>query len=150
MIKLILTLVISITALTSTSFSQEISHNAILLTKSQTYNGYVLPCQGGVEALDEVNRARAQRGLRPFIKDELLTVGALNVAAWRAQRLCVGHSPNDFSGLPSGASATSAGCAAWEPSWGWGSCCCYDNYTYGGAAYCVGSDGRRYMHLFVR
>jgi hypothetical protein len=30
------------------------------------------------------------------------------------------------------------------------SCCVYDNYTYGGAAYVTGRDGKRYMHLFVR
>jgi hypothetical protein len=102
------------------------------------------------EALAEVNAARAARGLRPFIKDDDLTAGALNVADFRAARLIAGHTSNDFGGLPVGTRATAAGCAAWEPSFGWGACCTYDNYTYAGAAYSVGRDGRRYMHLFVR
>src|SRR5438874_293 len=28
--------------------------------------------------------------------------------------------------------------------------CVYDGYTYAGAAWAAGRDGRRYMHLFVR
>jgi hypothetical protein len=106
--------------------------------------------QAGTDALAEVNAARAARGLRPFVKDDSLTAGAMNVADFRAARLMAGHTGNDFAGLPVGALATSAGCAAWEPSWGWGACCTYDNYTYAGAAWAVGSDGRRYMQLFVR
>ena len=102
------------------------------------------------DALAEVNAARAARGLRPFIKDADLTAGATNVAEFRAARLIAGHTVNDFAGLPPRCMATSAGCAAWEPSWGWGSCCTYDNYTYAGAAWAMGRDGRRYMQLFVR
>ena len=104
----------------------------------------------GEDALAEVNAARATRGLRPFIKDGALTVGAIKVADFRAARLIPGHTNNDFAGLPAGSSAAAAGCAAWEPSWGWGACCTYDNYTYAGAAWAMGRDGRRYMHLFVR
>jgi hypothetical protein len=104
----------------------------------------------GTDALDEVNAARAARGLRPFVKDDSLTAGAMNVADFRAARLMAGHTGNDFAGLPAGGMATSAGCAAWEPSFGWGACCTYDNYTYAGAAFAVGRDGRRYMQLFVR
>jgi hypothetical protein len=106
--------------------------------------------RAGEEALAEVNAARAARGLKPFIKDDDLTAGAVNVADFRAARLMAGHTSNDFGGLPRGCRATAAGCAAWEPSFGWGACCTYDNYTYAGAAYSVGRDGRRYMHLFVR
>jgi hypothetical protein len=108
------------------------------------------PAWAGNEALAEVNAARAARGLKPFIKDASLTAGALNVADFRAERLMTGHTSNDFGGLPVGCTATSAGCAAWEPSWGWGACCTYDNYTYAGAAWTKGRDGRRYMQLFVR
>ncbi len=61
-----------------------------------------------------------------------------------------GHTANDFAAVPAGTSATSAGCAAWDPGMGWGSCCTYDRYTYAGAAYALGGDGKRYMHLFVR
>jgi hypothetical protein len=104
----------------------------------------------GNEALEEVNAARAARGLRPFIKDPDLTAGAINVADFRAARLMAGHTSNDFNGLPVGTTATSAGCAAWEPSFGWGACCTYDNYRYAGAAWALGRDGRRYMQLFVR
>lgn len=103
-----------------------------------------------VEALDEVNAVRAKRGLKPFIYDENLYRAAAGCADFRAERLIAGHTSNDFAALPAGASATAAGCAAWEPSWGWGACCTYDNYTYAGAAYTVGRDGRRYMHIFVR
>lgn len=106
--------------------------------------------RAGEDALAEVNAARAARGLRPFIKDDDLTAGALNVADFRAARLIAGHTANDFNGLPAGTRATAAGCAAWEPEFGWGACCTYDNYTYAGAAWAKGRDGRRYMHIFVR
>jgi hypothetical protein len=105
---------------------------------------------GSAEALDEVNATRTARGLRPYIRDANLTSAATACAEFRAARLIAGHTSNDFAALPPGTSATSAGCAAWEPSFGWGSCCTYDGYTYGGAAYATGRDGRRYMHLFVR
>ena len=102
------------------------------------------------EALEEVNTTRAQRGLKPFVHDPELSKAAFGCAKARAASLIAGHLPSDFAYLPSGASAESAGCAAWEPSWGWGACCTYDSYTYAGAAWVMGSDGRRYMHLFVR
>jgi hypothetical protein len=108
------------------------------------------PSWAGEDALAEVNAARAARGLRPFIEDPDLTAGAINVADYRAERLMAGHTRNDFAGLPPGCRATSAGCAAWEPSWGWGACCTYDNFRYAGAAWAMGRDGRRYMQLFVR
>lgn len=105
---------------------------------------------GSGEALDEVNATRAARGLRPYIRDGNLTSAATTCAEFRAARLIEGHTSNDFAAVPSGTSAASAGCAAWEPGFGWGSCCTYDGYTYAGAAYATGRDGRRYMHLFVR
>jgi hypothetical protein len=108
------------------------------------------PSWAGEDALDEVNATRAARGLRPFIKDDGLTAGAINVADFRAARLMAGHTSNDFAGLPEGYTARAAGCAAWEPSMGWGACCTYENYRYAGAAWAMGRDGRRYMHLFVR
>jgi hypothetical protein len=103
-----------------------------------------------VEALDEVNAVRAARGLAPFAKDEGLTKAALSAARFRAERRIAGHTPNDFGHLPEGSTASAAGCAAWFPDWGWGSCCTYENWRSAGAAYVVGQDGRRYMHLFVR
>jgi hypothetical protein len=102
------------------------------------------------EALDEVNAVRAARGLPPYVRDDNLTAAAAGCAEFRATRLIAGHTANDFAALPPGTQASSAGCAAWDPSMGWGSCCTYDRYTYGGAAYAIGRDGRRYMHLFVR
>jgi hypothetical protein len=104
----------------------------------------------GENALAEVNAARAARGLRPYVEDANLTVAASAAADYRASYRMAGHTSNDFAFLPAGCFAPAAGCAAWEPSWGWGACCTYDNYTYAGAAYTYGSDGRRYMHLFVR
>lgn len=107
--------------------------------------------QAGVyDGLAEVNRERARRGLRPFIYDAALTQAARSCAQIRASRRIRGHLRNDFAYVPAGTTARAAGCGALEPSWGWGTCCTYENHTYAGAAWVMGSDGRRYMHLFVR
>jgi len=114
------------------------------------YNGSAAEC---ADALAEVNATRAQRGLKPYINDPLLAQGALACARVRAQSHNAGHcggQHGDFAYLPPDAHATTGGCAAWTPDWGWGACCTYDNYTYCGAAWVMGSDGRRYMHLFCR
>ncbi len=102
------------------------------------------------DGLDEVNAQRAARGLRPFVRDEGLMQAARACAAFRAQHGMFGHTSNDFSFVPSGTSASAAGCAAYPASYGWMSCCVNDNYAYGGAAWVTGADGKRYMHLFVR
>ena len=102
------------------------------------------------QVLDEVNATRAARGLPPFMLDENLARGATACAVFRAQNRIEGHTPNDFRFLPPGTSARAGGCAAWPVGMGWGSCCTYDNYQFAGAAFCVGPDGKRYMHLFVR
>ncbi len=107
--------------------------------------------QGGVtEALDEVNAFRARNGLRPFLRDDNLTRGAMGCAQARAARLSFGHTANDFAFLPSGSACSATGCAAYGDSYGWMSCCARDNYTYAGAAWARGVDGKRYMSLFVR
>lgn len=105
---------------------------------------------GAEDALAEVNKARAERGLPPFKHDANLYKAAASCADFRAARLMAGHTSNDFNALPAGTTATASGCGALEPSWGWGSCCTYDRYTYAGAALTIGRDGKRYMHLFVR
>jgi hypothetical protein len=110
----------------------------------------VSPAHAAWDALEQVNAARAARGLRPFTYDANLARAAAGCANWRAERLCEGHRPNDYAALLPGATATATGCAAWAPSYGWGSCCSWENYTYAGAAWTMGRDGRRYMHLFVR
>jgi len=102
------------------------------------------------EALDEVNSARAARGLRPYIRDDNLTSAATVCAEFRAARMMAGHTANDFAAVPPGGMASASGCAAWPVGMGWGSCCTYEGYTYAGAAYAMGPDGKRYMHLFVR
>jgi hypothetical protein len=102
------------------------------------------------DGLEELNSARLRRGLRPFIYDANLARAAAGCAIWRAERLCEGHCPNDYLALPSGVTANATGCAAWIPQYGWGSCCSWENWTYAGAAWITGRDGRRYMHLFVR
>lgn len=104
----------------------------------------------GTDALDEVNALRAARGLRPYLRDAGLTEGARRLAAARAERRLFGHTPNDFAYLPAGSSAACTGCAAYPPGYGWLSCAVYDGYTYAGAAWVMGSDGRRYMHLVLR
>lgn len=105
------------------------------------------------DALAEVNAARAARGLPPLIPDPGLTAAARAAADYRAMYRIAGHVPGgmgDFGFLPLGTTADSAGCGALEPSWGWGTCCTYENYQFAGAAVAWGADGRRYMHLFVR
>lgn len=105
---------------------------------------------GAKDALNEVNAARAKKGLPAFVRDDKLTEGAMKCADFRAERLIAGHTSNDFRFLPMGSWADAGGCAAWEPDWGWGSCCTYENYKTAGAAVQLGRDGRRYMYLFVR
>ena len=97
----------------------------------------------------EVNEHRRQRGLRPFIYDPNLSRAAAGCAEFRSKNHIIGHC-NDFAALPAGCFAPSAGCGAWTPGTGWGTCCSDDNWTYAGAAYAIGSDGKCYMHLFVR
>ena len=104
----------------------------------------------GVDALDEVNEVRARRGLPAFQRDDGLSFAASNAADFRAARLIAGHTSNDFGFVPRGSHASAAGCAAWTPDWGWGSCCTYEHWRYAGAAWTMGRDGRRYMHLYVR
>lgn len=105
---------------------------------------------GSDDALDEVNAYRAKRGLPPFKHDPQLTIAAKRAAETRAKALWDGHLSNDFACLPTGATADAAGCGALEDSFGWGTCCMDDNYSHAGAAWVRGSDGKRYMHLFVR
>jgi hypothetical protein len=102
------------------------------------------------DALDEVNAVRVKRGLPKFVRDEKLSEAAAKCADYRATKLISGHTSNDFSFVPAGSSASAAGCAAWSPEMGWGSCCTYESYKVAGAAWSKGRDGRRYMHLFVR
>lgn len=110
----------------------------------------------GYDSLDEVNAWRARRGLYPFLHDERLTIAARRAAAHRARYHIFGHD-NDFQWLPGGSTFRNgqgcevAGCAAYPPSMGWLSCCQEDTtHRYGGAAWVLGSDGKRYMHLFVK
>lgn len=106
------------------------------------------------DALEWVNRTRAQKGLPPFKRDEKLSQAAKAAAKFRAERGIEGHTSNDFSFVPQGGHAASAGCAAWPLNgpFGkmWGSCCSEDNYRYAGAAWAKGHRNKRYMHLFVR
>lgn len=108
------------------------------------------PTGAAVDALAEVNAARALRGLPPFTHDPALEQAARTCAELRAKLLLAGHTANDFAALPPGVTAAAAGCGALSPSWGWGSCCTYDSCRYAGAAVVTGADGRRFMHLFVR
>lgn len=115
------------------------------------------PAPGGVvDALDEVNAKRATRGLPPYVRDPGLTQAAMGAAKFRADRLIFGHIMNgrgycdDMNFLPAGSTAASAGCAAYPASYGWMSCDIWERNRFGGAAWAVGRDGKRYMHLFIR
>lgn len=105
---------------------------------------------GSDDALDEVNAYRAKRGLPAFKHDAQLTIAAKRAAETRAKALWDGHLANDFACLPSGATADAAGCGALEDSFGWGTCCADGSYEYAGAAWVRGTNGLRFMHLFVR
>ncbi len=102
-----------------------------------------------VDALSEVNAARAARGLAPYIHDEGLAQAARSAAEYRAARGIRGHTQNDFSHLPAGSSASAAGCGGLEAAFGWAACCTFDRYTYAGAA-TVYVGNIRFNHIFVR
>lgn len=126
--------------------TREQVHEAIKKAKSQ---------KRSPDALDEVNALRARHGLTAFIRDDGLMKAAKACAQYRAANLMAGHTSNDFAYLPSGSWADAAGCAAWPPEMGWGSCCDGVHTSDGGAriagaAWAMGADGRRYMQLFVR
>jgi hypothetical protein len=103
--------------------------------------------QAGNDALQEVNAVRARRGLPPFQRCEALSVAASKAADFRAARHIAGHTSNDFGFVPRGTSASAAGCAAWTPDFGWGSCCTYERWRYAGAAWSMGRDGRHHQAL---
>jgi hypothetical protein len=102
-----------------------------------------------IDALDEVNAARAQRGLRPFARDANLTAGAMQAATIRAAHRVHGHLANDFNCLPPGTTAAAAGCGVEYAGFGWLACCTYENWQSAGAAKARDSSGRWYFHLFV-
>ena len=104
----------------------------------------------GADGLDEVNALRARRGLPPYERDAGLTVGAKAASEYRAAHLLFGHTRSDFAFLPPGVTAASAGCAAYPPNLGWLSCDVWERNRRAGAWWTLGSDGKRYMHLFVR
>lgn len=110
---------------------------------------FVGRCRAAEDALDEVNAARAKRQLPPFERVECLTVAAKNCADYRAEHRMPGHTRNDFAFLPKGCHAEAAGCAGWRPGDGWGACCTYERWRYAGAAWAMGRNGIRYMHIFV-
>ena len=102
------------------------------------------------DALDVLNRQRAARGLRPYVRDEGLTRAAIAACHYRAKYRIAGHSSNDFGFLPRGVTAPVAGCACWSPGDGFGACAAYENWARAGAAWCRGKDNRVYCHLFVK
>ena len=124
--------------------TQEVGRAAIPF--GQAFNVDGSKC-ASVEAIDMVNEQRRQRGLRPYLRDDGLTLAAMRVAQHRAERRITGH-VNDFAFLPAGSNASAAGCAAWSD--GFGACCMFEGWTYCGAAYCVGEDGLKYCHVYVR
>ena len=124
------------------------------------FGGAFLPAAFAAnDGLDELNAYRAQRGLKPFVRDENLSAAAGAAADYRATHLIQGHvnvnikgrQYSDYDFLPAGTPrAHATGCAAAGDEWGWLSCCANENWTYAGAAWTRGRDGKRYMHLYVR
>lgn len=113
------------------------------------FTGTILPAAEPIEALGEVNRQRAERGLPPYAYDSDLTQAAGACAAYRAEHRLHGHTGSDFAFLPAGSHADAAGCAAWQS--GFGACAVFETqYHTAGAAFVVGKDGLRYCQLFVR
>lgn len=111
------------------------------------------PIEPATDPLAQVNARRAAAGLRPYQHDPALTTAAKAAATYRARYRIKGHvigGMGDFQFLPPGTQATAAGCAAWPPADGFGSCAMYDSYTFAGAASVQGEDGLVYHHLFVR
>lgn len=135
----------------------------------------LLAANNGGDGLDEVNQHRIRRGLRPLIRDRILTDAAKYCCVYRADNRMPKHvnqhvsywhkngrliRASDFYFLPDWYiyhyPNTSAGCGAWELGLlttegdTWGTCCKYDyNITYGGAWYEIRGK-YRYMHLYVR
>lgn len=151
--KFVLSLVL-VLGLSSVSFGQCANGNCNRQPVRNVVGGAVTIVSNAVsrvdDALAEVNAERAKRGLKPFLPDPNLNLAARRCASIRAQRRIAGHLSNDFSQLPPGTTARAAGCGALEDSWGWGTCCTYENYTYAGAAWVRGADNKRYMHIFVK
>ena len=116
---------------------------------SLLHNPRMTSAWGAEDALAEVNGRRAARGLPPFERVECLSIAAAKCADYRAQHRIAGHTANDFAYLPKGCQAEAAGCAGWRPGDGWGACCTYERWRYAGAAWAMGRNGVRYMHLFV-
>lgn len=110
----------------------------------------VVPVGEAVDALAEVNAARAARGLRPYLRDDGLTVAAKAAAKYRAERGIRGHCNSDFVFLPAGAHSNCAGCAALDASWKFQACEQFGRWTYCGAASVQGADGRMYHHAFYK
>lgn len=101
------------------------------------------------DALQEVNAARAARGLPPYLEDPGLTAAAMACAQVRAMHRIAGHI-NDFAYLPAGSYAGAAGCGAMDASWGVQVCDKFANWRYAGVASVMGSDGKMYHHAFYR
>jgi len=109
------------------------------------------------DGLAEVNAIRAQNGLPPFIYDPNLARAAAGCVNYRAEfgikgHITVGRGKQlrvlEYDLLPQGAFANATGCGT---SFGfWNTCCTYENWTYAGAAWAIGRDGKKYMHIFVR
>lgn len=112
-----------------------------------------LPAGSERDALDEVNEARRREGLRPFLRDDGLARAALDCVRFRAAHRIHGHViGGDFAFCRYGSSAASTGAEGMPTNYtlGWRTCCTYENYQYAGAAVVYGTDGSRYMSLFVR
>jgi hypothetical protein len=110
----------------------------------------------GEDALDEVNRQRAARGLYPYRRCPLLTVAAAACARYRANHGIHGHT-NDFAFVPAGCHCAATGAEGsgshgpgWVPADGFGACAVFDSYREAGAAWVTAPNGQMYCSLFVR
>jgi hypothetical protein len=133
----------------SSQYATQCANGVCTTSSSVETSSVTTTTVGANDALASVNAKRAARGLRPYVMCPLLTAAAERAASFRAANLMFGHTANDFSFLE-GTSATAAGCAAYPIEYGFMSCAMYDSYTYAGAAWVRGRDGKMYCHIYVK
>lgn len=109
----------------------------------------LLPAMG--EALDECNLQRQHFGLPPLIRDPELMRAAQRKAEWKAAHHVTSQYGYDGHEGQTPPDDCIEGCGALTPFWGWGTCETTLTGSWpAGAGLAMGTDGRRYMVLWIR